>query len=128
MRWLPLDRAHLPSRAGVTHIGASCITRLQLCEGVFHADICVADESGALSLRTECFHEVITCCGFRPDMSICDELQVAAAPAVVTGLHACSSRACDVGAPVLRQRRPHGPRGNADRGERRLHEAAGTAH
>lgn len=126
---LPLDVPHAPSRAGVTHIGGSCITRLQLCEGVLHADISVADESGALTLRTEQFDEVISCCGYRPDTSICDELQVAAQPAIVYCMpYACSSRTCAPGALVLRQRRPHGPRSHADRGERRLHAAAGTAH
>ena len=64
-------------RAGITHIGGGSVLSLRLSEeGVFRVEIAVLDESGAAVLRVETVHEVVTCCGYRPDMSISEELQV----------------------------------------------------
>ena len=63
--------------AGITHIGGGSVLSLRLSEeGVFRVEIAVLDESGAAVLRVETVHEVVTCCGYRPDMSISEELQV----------------------------------------------------
>ena len=64
------------SRTGITHIGGSSImSLLQLPGGLIRVELTVSDEKGSSAVRVEDVHEVITCTGFRPDMSILEELQ-----------------------------------------------------
>ena len=67
------------SRAGITHIGGSSVMSLQPSpDGLIRVELAVsaADSGGKDCVRMEDVHEVITCCGYRPDMSIVEELQV----------------------------------------------------
>ena len=47
-------------------------------DGLIRVELAVsaADSGGKDCVRMEDVHEVITCCGYRPDMSIVEELQV----------------------------------------------------
>jgi hypothetical protein len=63
--------------AGITHIGGGSIMSFQALEDRrFLVEIAILDEDGAPASRLETVHEVVTCCGYRPDMSISEELQV----------------------------------------------------
>ena len=63
--------------AGITHIGGGSINSLQLSEHrLIRVEIAILDENGAPALRVETVDEVISCCGYRPDTSVFEELQV----------------------------------------------------
>jgi hypothetical protein len=38
-------------------------------------EIAVSNDNGQIAVHLEHVHQMITCCGFRPDMSISEELQ-----------------------------------------------------
>jgi hypothetical protein len=63
--------------AGITHIGGGNVVAIRASsDGLLLVEIVVSSEDGKTEVRSLPVHQLLSCCGFRPDMSIYEELQV----------------------------------------------------